>query len=116
MEKPDVEALFTADVEELYAEIGRKVGGRAALPPTMQELVELGRAWLESRSDELAATICPSKRIKQLYQIADLSDRRAQLITAIADLISGLVVGVPPWTVSALLVRLGLESLCKDSW
>ena len=102
MEQPDVEALLEKDLDELYADIGRKLAGLTpeienelagflGVPPNIQELADVGRRWLRSRRDELAAAICPNKRIKQIQEIYDLSKRRAQLVIAIENLIKDLL-------------------------
>ena len=105
-------ALSTEELElALGDELARQMLG--ATPPGPKQKKAVAAAWLASMRVTLREKICPNENLKQLF-VENVEIRH--LATAVFDLISGLVTGVSPVLVSALLVRQGLKLLCEDYW
>jgi hypothetical protein len=112
MNKEAITELLGKSESELLQEIGQELMGKSAAPPSNEELEAEGRGWLRVRWNTLAVTICSNNTVQFIMNMQESLERDVQLVTAIADLISGLSLGISPWTLSVLLVQTGIEKLC----
>ncbi|HKP51927.1 MAG TPA: hypothetical protein VJ183_04660 [Chloroflexia bacterium] len=110
-----IQELLNKDVEELYIWLGRELYGTPAFPPSPRQLSQLAHSWMEKKGDDLRALICNDKNVVQLCN-AETDGYDPELVTAVADLIASLVIGVSPFTVSVLLIKVGLRRFCADIW
>lgn len=101
--------LLEAPLEDLLAEIGREVEPDLLLPRSFREAVAAGRSWLEANWEDLRAAICPRSRS------IEAEPTPAQAVAALVDVLAA-VRGVPAVaSVSVVLYRFGVSSLC-DGW
>ncbi|MDE3089664.1 MAG: hypothetical protein KGJ80_09835 [Chloroflexota bacterium] len=108
-----IASLLAKDPEQLYAEIGKELYGSTAFPPPSRQLVQLARGWLQNKRAAITEKVCSDRTVRLLTSGAPKSQDQITLVTAIADLIASIVVGVSPITVAVLLVREGLKALCE---
>jgi hypothetical protein len=108
--------LLDASDVDLYAEIGRELTGTSVVAPRVQDLIQHGRRWMNSKRIEIANVACQNEQIKALAAPTLSAHERVVLVCAFADIISHLVTGVAPITVAALLTRQGVQSLCESIW
>lgn len=114
-ELEELERLLTMDVAELYELAGREVAstvsGFGAAEPTDAEAREQGQQWFATAKETLSERICGS-RVYRTYAAAPERYDRALLVAALADLVSGKILGVAPLTAVALSVKVGVDTLC----
>lgn len=112
--KFDQDALLA----NLYTDItGQRFGGDTFIAEGVywslsQRLVAV--LWLSDNFDTLFQSICVKWQYCNKREDSNFSDSIA-LSTAICDIVSAVIVGVPPFTVSVLLVKLGLDKFCNCS-
>lgn len=116
MNKDDIADIIGKDLEELYLDVGIAIFAKMAIPPDNKNLIAAGRKWLKSKKSEFAELICKDDKILQIRNMQNSAKRRIQLVIAVCDLITGVITGVPPWTVSALIVKEGIHTLCDEVW
>jgi hypothetical protein len=80
--------------------------------PDTTELVNKANIWLKEQYAQFQCTICNNKVVLICHNKDDL----AGLVVAISDLIASICIGVSPFTVAALIVKMGVDSLCCDTW
>jgi hypothetical protein len=73
-----------------------------------------GKVILENIKRMFSERICADKTVRATHQAA--TNLKVQLVAAVLDCIAGAVTGVSPITVSVLLVKEGLETLCRKAW
>lgn len=105
----EIEIQSSLETELLLRMLGasRSTG---ASPATARD----GKAILANARRTLRQRICVDERVKA--ECAAAGNPKVLLAAAIVDCIAGAVTGVSPITVAVLLVREGLDSLCKDIW
>jgi hypothetical protein len=96
---------------ELFLDIGSELsaGETYLRPPSLGELTTKGRVWFQMHVDELRLSVCRDE------VLASLNSDEAILVSSVADLISGVCVGVSPATVALLIAKRGLKSFCHTS-
>jgi hypothetical protein len=99
-------------VEELFAEVATQAGAHPAFIPgqRLDHLVEEGKLWLRQSWSDLNRVLCSSSA----KRILDTKSTEQEAALAVADLIAGVITSVAPFTVAVLLLRLGLERLCRE--
>ena len=102
--------------DELYAVVGKNVlpAGRHAMPPRVRDLIRYGKAWIDEHRAALAERICGDARVQGYFRDSRAYDR-VTLAAAVLDLTVSLTSHVGGVAVAVLLVREGLEILCKNS-
>ncbi len=111
-----IEDYDSMDIDDLYLVLGKTLGQAAAFPMPKSEIIRQARKWIESYRKEFIDSICNNSNIKEIFLENGASNRRATLIATIADVISGIVSGIPPFMVSVIIVKEGLHSLCNGTW
>ena len=100
-------------LEEIGASLAETEGLdlKSVSPDALRQRAE---QWLETQNDSFVQKICRewdfSRKVKDPRYLDNVL-----LASAIADLISGILSGVSPFTVAALLVKRGLENLCTQA-
>ena len=109
--KRKIERYLSLDEEGLFALIPPHLTEHehTLFAPTGQE--DAGKGYFESKVGELRKAVCedfdwPSKRSDTSF------NDTVTLVAAIADAISSVVVGVPPFIIASLLVKRGLDYFC----
>lgn len=110
----DKENLINAKIlldipeDDLMKQLAIEHGGDRAFP---QDLLDQGRRLYENFKSYAEEKVCQSD---QIYRIArsETVERRAMLVCAIADLCGGK----GAFTCAALIVKEGVEALCKSPW
>lgn len=99
--------------DELLEDLGRELAASdlEALPKSLAALRLRAEVWLTEQRDDFQSQICNSERIRWMAE-----HKEAGLVTAIADLIAALCIGVSPITVAYLLTRRGITSFCSSFW
>jgi hypothetical protein len=105
----EILALLERPRDSLLLELGAVAGHDAFPRSPLQRGSEVYNALRESLRD----SICNDARVLSLR---DESNRRAELVAAIADIVATSTVGIPPFTVAVLIVRDGLPRLCAKHW
>jgi len=110
------EEVLTKTTEELLEAIGKDITkGRSVVPLSKKALVDIGRSWFQQNYLKISNHVCNNERIRKLYKDKNIR-RRTMLIVALGDLLMGIISGVSPITVSALLMKEGLETVCRNQW
>lgn len=106
-----IHALERMDLEDLYTQLGRQVAPLGILPSD-EDAREMGKRWLERNLIVFQRRICSSEIAKGLIQQEGIDS--AVDAAAIADILAGLLGGPPLATVSVILAKRGIKSLCKN--
>lgn len=114
MSNSDINRLKDLSADELFFELGGSLIGRQAAPVPEDEQRSTGRRWFEAKRELLQSIICNSEKVRRQHE--RLAAEGTTVIAAIADLVSGVCVGVSPFVVSALVVKHGLDSFCARFW
>lgn len=115
-EREKIATLMKLSLDELYIQIGAEYIGLGAMPRSLKDLAQIGKLWLESKKSELIEILCNNEQLNSLLKSEPkrLKDRIV-LVAAVADLLSSIITGVSPITVSVLLIKAGLEDLCENT-
>ena len=105
----EIESQLTVDTDLLLRMLGSSQS-MGATPASSRD----GKMILENAKRTLRETICADKSVKAIH--ATSANAKVQLAAAILDCIAGVVISVSPITVSVLLVKEGIDTLCKDAW
>lgn len=102
--------LIDKDIEELYFDLGKNLDDeKNALPKSFKRLADLGYQWVEDNLSQLQDEICKSKTVLELSKETD----KSKLFVAIADIIASLYVQIPVFTVSAIVLKIGINKFCS---
>lgn len=108
----DLQALN--EVDDILELMGRELsaGEAPASPISRSEAIKRAKQWFSERIGIIGKAICTDSNIRLLVENNDTNN----LILAVSDLIVSICIGVSPITVSYLLVKQGLKSLCGSRW
>lgn len=114
LDDEDLQILLSRTEDELFLEIAHQLNptGFYVDKREREEKVAAGRKWFADHRLRLAEVICSSPRVAVWRASAEKSP--SMIVTALADLVAGLVIGVSPFTVAALIMKYGLDRLCGD--
>jgi hypothetical protein len=115
---PDDEQLRAAlnqSEPDLLRLIGRDVAKTKsyATPPSPAELERLGTNWLNRNLKQLQDSIC---RNAHVHRIACNPSDDFAIAVGILDIILALKLSVSPLTVTVLVVKRGLGTICGQEW
>lgn len=105
----EIESQLSMDADLLLRMLGAS-HAIGATPGTSRD----GKAILDNARRTLRERICADETVFNAHKAAVNS--RVLLVAAVLDCIAGVITGVSPITVSVLLVKEGLETLCKEAW
>jgi hypothetical protein len=106
----DLIQLMQLTEDELFESLGKHLTARQAFPLSKSQMVERGKQWFTAKLVLFRTHICP--KVPQI--LAQDSDEKT-VILSIADIIANSVIGVPPLMVAALIVKIGVKTLCQES-
>jgi hypothetical protein len=108
-----LELLFEMNDEELFASLGRELQKKSlGAYTTPDKEKKKGKDWFNDQKNKLAEIICPNDSIKVFFE-SKAAERRLELATAIAEILSTSLIGLPILTISVLIVKNGLHELCE---
>lgn len=101
------EAAAGRSEDDLLADLGLVLAGGpdASRDGSLEEFRDRAENWIDRHRQALKERLCKPDRDK--YETAALE------ISAVADAISGLLNGPAIYTLAAILVKRGLDQLCK---
>lgn len=103
------EELLTKDMDELYHLLGKHVGAGAGMATQNDDDDrKLGESWFRLNREKLGKMICGNAVVIAIRQDKD----EVKVLNAIADIIATAVVAIPPFVVSALILKLGFDKFC----
>ncbi len=105
----EIETQLAMDTDLLLRMLGAEQA-LGATPGTSRD----GRVILENAKRKLRDQICADTKVHTVHKATENS--RVLLVAAVLDCIAGAVTGVSPITIAVLLVKEGLETLCKEAW
>lgn len=111
----EIQAKFELNIDGLLLEIGSDLDRKSILPRKPSEIIEIADIWFKKKRNQFATIVCGNEKIKRLQDSSNEVNQNVFLAAAVADLISGAITGVSPITVAVLIVKKGLDSICKDS-
>jgi len=107
-----LELLFEMNDEELFASLGRELQKKSfGAYTTPKKEKEKGKNWFNEQKSKLAEIICPNDTIKVFLE-SGAAERKLELATAIAEILSTSLIGYPVLTISVLIVNNSLHELC----
>lgn len=114
----EIAGLLDLELGELYEKAGEELLGEGAFvsPKTRESIRLAGKRWVDNNKARLVQLICKNENIIKLYNKMEdpKGEKKILLVTAIADLIAGVCIGVSPVTVAALLTKEGINKLCPN--
>lgn len=121
MTEEQIKSLLEEDTGILLGRLGKELWDGSENPGLFccigsRHYRELAVSWLRKHRDKIAELICEDIKIVRLYKPIMDNPTKVQLVVAVFDLVSGTLTGIPPWTVSVLLVKFGIENICKGKW
>ncbi len=103
--------LLAFNEPDLLAELGRHVSPQMhGLDPAL--LAAIAQAWLRDRWETLRTATCGSAAVGGVRSALDSDE--AVVVSAVADAISSVASGPAGAVAAVLLVRYGLDRLCRD--
>jgi hypothetical protein len=112
-----VEALLEKDESFLFAELGTSIRPvrLAATAPDKKTLEASGRRWYEQKKAELTKLICMNERLRQFASDPQISNR-TQIVSLVIDILVSSASGIPVATLTALILKEGLQSFCRGCY
>ena len=110
----DIKPLLLLPEDELLLRIGKEIVGTGARGESRNSLIRKAEDWLSSCSNDFRDAICSNPDVRAIMTMSPGHDRQLQLATAVSDVLSTILIGIPPFTIAVLLVRVGLDGLCED--
>lgn len=114
MDESEIKALLTSTLDELFIAMGKELTLHDALPKPPAALLRLAKAWWVTSLPQIKKIICNSEAQQLLQRTTIHGDTGVALVIAIADMVSHISLGVSPWIVAALVVKIGVTSFCRD--
>lgn len=112
METDEIEKYNNLDTEALMEMLGAELHkSRMGLLHAKDFRVAGERAYYTYK-EKLNSSICGNHSIRRLIESPEVFER-AQIISAIADCISGYLTGVTLFVVSTMIAREGLSAYCQ---
>lgn len=105
----EIENQLSLDTDLLLRMLGAEQT-LGATPGTIRD----GKVILENAKRTLGKRVCGDAKVRSVYEAT--SNSRVLLVAAVLDCIAGAITGVSPITVSVLLVKEGLATVCKEAW
>lgn len=106
--------LLNLSEEELLANVGKEILGKDGFnidTPDDKILYNIGNKWFIEKKKNIQSQICNNDLIMSL----STTDNNLELFAAIADLIASITINISPFTVSALILKKGLNKYCEEN-
>ncbi len=110
-ERKEFDFYFQLDQDTLFMFIGRSADGGRGILFSPEAAKECGESWWSNIQKDLHDRICidweyckksNDKRLQEKYTLA----------VTVADIISSLLIGIPPFAVVSLIMKMGLDKFC----
>lgn len=110
-----IEKELEKDIDDLYLELGviMMATHEFRIPARRSDYIQIAKQWIKDRLPEIKTKICQDNRVQTLMTSEKIADR-VILVSSIMDLIATITIGVPSLTVSVLLVKEGINTLCEN--
>jgi len=108
----NIESLLTASYDDLLTRLGQELVGTGVRPQPRETLIEHAKQYLSTQADELRQAVCSNDAVQEVLSIPQSADRQLQLVTAVSDVLATILIGIPPFTIAVLIVRVGLDTFC----
>jgi hypothetical protein len=106
----DIEKALAKTDEELYVDLGTlPFKGAAGADPAKR-----GRELYGNVKRKLVGLVCEAPQVRALHGLAGTGE--AKIAVVIADVILAHVAGVSPASIAVLMVREGLDIVCRENW
>lgn len=106
------EELIEKDLNELYSILGTYVGASAGMASQNDDdNRKLGESWFRINREKLGRMVCGNAVVIAIRQDKD----EVKALNAIADIIASTVVAIPPFVVSALILKIGFDKFCQNT-
>lgn len=109
----EISDLLKLDDESLYEKIGRELLGKQAFGLSSKQCINAGIKYMGEKQEMLAEIICYNEKIKCLFKN---NNGLKDIIIVVAETIADNIIGMPVLSVSTLIVKRGLITLCKRHW
>lgn len=96
---------------ELYWKIG-ELQSLSAAPQPQETLIRRGQDWISAQTSRFRSALCGNEDIRRLTTGDEFALASAILVALAAQYGSSTQLA----TVAALLAKVGIKSLCEDSW
>lgn len=107
----DAEETLSLSDDELYVNLGAQLQPSSFVRPPKDQLHKYALNWLNSQMQSLQSAICESDTVKR-----HTKEEAVLLIAVVADIIAAKFNLTNPATCAALLVRVGLNKICSETW
>jgi len=109
-----IQSLLEKSIEELYLQIGQNLSEISLDLDSSdpKKLVNQAKEWMLIKREDLKSSICRSNLIQE-YIASKRKFNKVKIVTAIIDIIAAELSIVPAATIAVLLLKEGLENLCK---
>ena len=104
------EAVVNKTEDDLWFDLGLALGNNFGMTEDRSSIIESAKQWFDSKKESIRSSVCPKGKLLR----SEVGKERVALIAAVADLISASGIGVAPFTVSGLVIVIGLDKFCKD--
>lgn len=101
------------DLDRLYFELGEQIAATQnnAFPTPPQRYKKLAQEWLEENRARLQEVLCGSAIVQYVKENEQNLDN-ANVVAGIADLLSGMFVGISPFSLAVLIFKIGVTKFC----
>ncbi len=113
-EQSQIEFLLEQDIDTLFIDIGRVEAAKTNIQMSPDTALISGKKWFEENKKRLFNAVCIQWQYCNKSKNKSLQDK-INLIVTLGDIIAGLTFGVPPFHISTLLVKMGLDDFCDCS-
>jgi hypothetical protein len=107
----ELDVLLAAVSRDYLIDIGWQVyrDDLGSAPMSTDQLLLAGKTWVKSRYQDMQKCICPNSE----YIESLLRTDAAEAVVIVGDLLSGLAIGVSPFTLGRFCLQFGVKKLCR---
>lgn len=113
----DIDTLFKKNENELLFELGKNLISEPEekqIIPDVGKYINTANSWISENKNKLSSVVCELEIIKKICCNDEQEKNKIEAATALADLLAGLLIGIPPFTVSVLIVKYYAKKWCKN--
>ena len=112
-----ISLLLASPEDDLFAALGYYVSQSiaGAAPDEKAKLHRAGVQWFQERESALREKLCGNEKVRDLAAKTSIEDKESFFLL-ISDLIVATVGGPPVIYITALVIKIGVNHLCKDQW
>lgn len=107
----DINEVENQTIEQLYKQIGISLHtGVGFLGFDENEYIKLGKEWFKENQEKIQNILCTEEKLELLNP----NTNNKQLIYLVMDTLSSISMNIPVLTLSALIVKIGLQKFCSS--